>query len=55
LKLLLFCRGGNGKCPVAISDLVLLNNKADEGKAKNDPSGLDVFEKRADLKKECMK
>jgi hypothetical protein len=44
------CRGGNGKCYLAILDLVLLHNKATEGQAKNDPIGLDVFEKIADLK-----
>jgi hypothetical protein len=49
------CRGGNGKCPVAIADLVLLHNKATEGQAKNDPLGLNVFETIANLKKTFIK
>ncbi len=41
--------------PVAIADLVLMHNKVTGGQAKNDPLGLDVFEKVADLKKEYIK
>ena len=32
-----------------------MHNKVTEGQAKNDPLGLDVFEKVADLKKEFIK
>ena len=49
------CRGGSGKCPVAIADLVLLHNKATEGQAKNDPLGVDVFDNVPDLKKTFIK
>jgi hypothetical protein len=51
------CRGNNGKCPVPIADLVLLHNKATDGKSKNDPlgHGLGVFENVADLKKAFIK
>ena len=45
----------SGKCPVAISDFVLLHNKTTKGQAKNDHLGLDVFEKIADLKKEFIR
>jgi hypothetical protein len=45
----------SGQCPVAISDFALLHNKATKGQAKNDPLGLDVFEKIADLKKEFIR
>jgi hypothetical protein len=44
-----------GRCPVAISDLVLLHNKSTECQAKKDPLGLDVYEKLADLKREFIK
>ena len=46
------CRGGSGKCPVAISDLVLLHNKATDGQAKNDSLGVHVFDKIAEMKKD---
>ena len=42
------CRGGSGKCPMAISDFVLLHNKAAEGLAKNDRVGYDLFSGIAD-------
>ena len=50
------CRGGTGKCPVAISDLVLLHNKATDGQleAKKDPIGLDVFDKIPDVKNQVL-
>ena len=37
------CRGGNGKCPVAIADLVLLHNKANDAQGKKDPISVDSF------------
>jgi hypothetical protein len=40
---------------VAISDLVLLHNKATEGQAKKEPIGLDVFDKIADVKREFIR
>jgi hypothetical protein len=40
---------------VAISDLVLLHNKATDAQAKKDPIGLDVFDKLPDMKKEFLK
>ena len=49
------CRGAGGKCPVAISDLVLLHNKATESQAKNDSLSVDVFDKIPEAKKEFIK
>ena len=49
------CRGGNGKCPVAIADLVLLHNKASDAQAKKDPIAVDVFDKIPDAKREFLK
>jgi hypothetical protein len=40
---------------VAISDLVLLHNKATEAQAKNNPIGLDLFDKIPDVKREFLK
>jgi hypothetical protein len=40
---------------VAISDLVLLHNKAIEGKTKKEPIGLDVFNRIADVKREFIR
>ena len=37
------CRGSKDKCPVAIADLVLLHNKAQEGAAKRDRLGFDIY------------
>jgi hypothetical protein len=37
------CRGGSNKCPMAISDFVLLHNKAAEGLAKSDRVGYDIY------------
>jgi hypothetical protein len=48
------CRGGPGKCPVAISYLVLLHNKATDAQAKKDPIGIDLFDKIPDVKREFL-
>ena len=40
---------------MAISDLVLLHNKATEAQAKNNPIGLDLFDKIPDVKREFLK
>ena len=50
-----FCRGGKDKSPVAIADLVLLYNKAQEGIAKNDRLGFDIFNGIADVKAQWLK
>jgi hypothetical protein len=44
------CRGAKDKCPVSISDLVFLYNKAQEGIAKTDGLGFDIYNGIADLK-----
>ena len=44
------CRGGTKACPIAISDLVLLHNKAAEGLAKSDRVGYDIYFGIADTK-----
>ena len=44
------CRGGPNKCPMAISDFVLLHNKAAEGLAKHDRVGYDIYSGIADTK-----
>ena len=44
------CRGGTKACPIAISDLVLLHNKAAEGLAKSDRVGYDIYFGNADTK-----
>ena len=46
----LLCRGGTKACPIAISDLVLLHNKAAEGLAKSDRVGYDIYFGIADTK-----
>ena len=46
----LWCRGGPNKCPMAISDFVLLHNKAAEGLAKHDRVGYDIYSGIADTK-----
>ena len=43
-------RGGPNKCPMAISDLVLLHNKAAEALARGDRVGFDFYSGMADLK-----
>jgi hypothetical protein len=40
---------------VAISDLVLLHNKATDAQAKKDPIGIDLFDKIPDVKREFLK
>ncbi len=40
---------------MAISDLVLLHNKATDGQARKDPLGFDVYDKLADVKREFLK
>ena len=50
-----FCRGGKDKSPVAIADLVLMYNKAQEGIAKNDRLGFDIFNGIADVKAQWLK
>ena len=37
------CRGSKDKCPVANADLVVLYNKAQEGIAKQDSLGFDIY------------
>ena len=49
------CRGGKDKCPVAIADLVLLHNKAQEGIAKTDRLGFDIFNGIAEVKAQWLK
>ena len=43
------CRGNKIKCPVAIADLVLLYNKAQEGIAKTDRIAFDIYNGIADV------
>ncbi len=40
---------------MAISDLVLLHNKATDAQAKKDPIGIDLFDKIPDVKREFLK
>ena len=37
------CRGGTKNCPIEISDLVMLHNKALEGLVKTDSVGYDLY------------
>ena len=46
----LWCRGGPNKCPMAISDFVLLHNKAAEGLVKPNRVGYDIYSDIADVK-----
>ncbi len=46
----LWCRGRTKNCPKAISDFVLLHNKAAEGLAKHDHVGYDIYSGIADTK-----
>ncbi len=46
----LLCRGGPKACPITISDLVLLHNRAAEGLAKTDRLGYDIYSAIADMK-----
>ena len=50
VEFLIVARGGPKICPMAISDLVLLHNKATEGLAKNDRVGYDIYLGIADTK-----
>ena len=43
-------RGGTKACPISISDLVLLHNKASEGLVKTDRVGYDLYSGIADTK-----
>ena len=47
---MLRCRGGTKACPISISDLVLLHNKASEGLVKTDRVGYDLYSGIADTK-----
>lgn len=44
------CRGGAKACPIEISDLVMLHNKASEGLVKSDRVGYDIYSEIADTK-----
>ena len=44
------CRGGTKNCPIEISDLVMLHNKASEGILKQDRVGYDLYSGIADTK-----
>ncbi len=44
------CRGGSNKCPMQISDFVLLHNKAAEGLAKGNSVGYDIYSNIADTR-----
>ncbi len=50
LMVALPCRGGTKNCPMAISDFVLLHNKAAEDLAKHDRVGYDIYSGIADTK-----
>jgi hypothetical protein len=49
------CRGAKDKCLVSISDIVLLYNKAQEGIAKTDRLGFDIYNGIADVKSLWLK
>ena len=49
------CSGSRDKYPVAIADLVLLYNKAQEGIAKIDRLGFDIYNGIADVKAQWLK
>ncbi len=55
LKVLLLCRGGTGKCQMAIPDLVMLHNKASGGLTKTDRLGFDIYAGIADMKVRFLK
>jgi hypothetical protein len=50
LMVALLYRGGTKNCLMAISDFVLLHNKAAEGLAKHDRVGYDIYSGIADTK-----
>ena len=49
------CRGSKDTCPVAIADLVLLYNKAQEGIVKSNRLGFDLYNGIAEVKSLWLK